>query len=152
MFSTRHIKSLSTQEMHYDLQMDVGNYSEKEDHIRLLQTFKEIRAKLGSSLQSLAILSTLRLLLFIVFRNCIQKQAILFWFFTILELVLAFRNDAKNGQHFLTRLSVQGLCKLIDGWRNLETLVQQGSLPLKSDVLGPLNKPTEVTLGLNITT
>jgi hypothetical protein len=47
---------------------------------------------------------------------------------------------------------VQNLGELVDGWWNLEALVQDLLLTLKTNILGPLDKTREITLGLDILT
>ena len=54
--------------------------------------------------------------------------------------------------HKPTCLPVQSLCELVDAWGNLQTLVQNGSLSLDTDVLGPFHKSTKITLWLDIKT
>lgn len=44
---------------------------------------------------------------------------------------------------------VQGLGELVDRGRNLQTLLQDGSLALQADVRGPLDEAGKITLGLN---
>ncbi len=45
---------------------------------------------------------------------------------------------------------VEGLGELVDRRGNLETLTQDGSLALKTDVFRPLDKAGQVALGLNV--
>jgi hypothetical protein len=47
---------------------------------------------------------------------------------------------------------VQNLGELVDGRRNLEALVQDLLLALKTNILGPLDEASEITLGLDILT
>ena len=49
-----------------------------------------------------------------------------------------------------TSLAVQSLGELVDGWGNLQTLVEDGALPLQADITRPFHKACQVTLGLNI--
>ena len=49
-----------------------------------------------------------------------------------------------------TSLSVKSLCELVDGRRNLQTLVQNCPLSLQTNVLGPSHKAAEITFGLDI--
>merc|ERR1719481_285528 len=46
--------------------------------------------------------------------------------------------------------SVQGHGELVDGRRDLETLVQDGSLPLQDDILGPPDETGQIALGLDV--
>jgi hypothetical protein len=47
---------------------------------------------------------------------------------------------------------VQSELELIDGWRNLQALLQHRALSLQSDVLGPADKTRQITLWLNVLT
>lgn len=49
-----------------------------------------------------------------------------------------------------TCLTVQSLGELVDCRGNLQTLVQNGTLPLQADVTRPFHKACQITLGLNI--
>ena len=51
-----------------------------------------------------------------------------------------------------TCLTVQGLVELVDGWWNLQTLEEDGTLTLQTDILGPLDKAGQVTLRLDALT
>ena len=50
----------------------------------------------------------------------------------------------------LARLAVQSLGELVDCRRNLQTLVEDGALPLQADITRPFHKACQITLGLNI--
>lgn len=52
----------------------------------------------------------------------------------------------------LTSLSVQCLCKLVDCWGNLQTLVKNGLLSLQPDISWPSNKPSKIPFRLNVST
>jgi hypothetical protein len=47
---------------------------------------------------------------------------------------------------------IQNLGELVDGRGNLETLVQDLLLTLKTNILGPLDEARKITLGLDILT
>lgn len=47
-------------------------------------------------------------------------------------------------------MSVEGLAELVDHWWNLKSLLENGTLSLKSDVFGPLDETSQVSLGLHI--
>lgn len=49
-----------------------------------------------------------------------------------------------------TGLTVQSLSELVDCGGNLQTLVQDGALPLQTDITRPFHKACQITLGLNI--
>jgi len=49
-------------------------------------------------------------------------------------------------------LLVEGLRELVDWWGDLQTGLEDGLLPLETDVLGPLDKVSQVTLGLDVLT
>lgn len=55
-----------------------------------------------------------------------------------------------QNQSKLTRLAVQSLSELVDCRRNLQTLVEDGALPLQADITRPFHKACQITLGLNI--
>jgi len=42
------------------------------------------------------------------------------------------------------------LAELVDHWWNLESLLENGTLSLKSNVFGPLDEASQVSLGLHI--
>lgn len=50
----------------------------------------------------------------------------------------------------LTGLAVQSLGELVDCRGNLQTLVEDGALPLQANVTRPFHKACQITLGLNI--
>lgn len=50
----------------------------------------------------------------------------------------------------LTGLAVQGLGELVDRRGNLQTLVEDGALPLQANVARPFHEACQITLGLNI--
>lgn len=56
--------------------------------------------------------------------------------------------DDKNMK--LTSLAVQSLGELVDCRGNLQTLVEDGALPLQADITRPFDKACQITLGLNI--
>lgn len=63
-------------------------------------------------------------------------------------MIIAFLRD----HHSLrTCLPVEGLCELVYTRGNLQPLVENGSLPLQTYILGPTNKPRQVTFWLDIT-
>lgn len=47
---------------------------------------------------------------------------------------------------------VDGVGELVDGWWDLESLHENALLSLNADVLGPLDKASQVTDGLDVTT
>ena len=49
-----------------------------------------------------------------------------------------------------TSALVQSIGELRNGGRNLEALVQDTALPLKADILGPLDEAAQVPLGLDV--
>lgn len=49
-------------------------------------------------------------------------------------------------------LFVNGLRELVDRWRHLETFLQDGFLPLNSDVLGPFHETRQITWRLDVLT
>jgi hypothetical protein len=49
-----------------------------------------------------------------------------------------------------SRLLVQSLAELVDAWGNLESLLENGALALKLDVLWPSNESSQIALWLNI--
>ena len=49
-----------------------------------------------------------------------------------------------------TCLLVEGLGELVDWWRDLQPGLEDGLLPLETDVLGPLDEVGQVTLGLQV--
>ena len=49
-----------------------------------------------------------------------------------------------------TCLFVQRLRELVDWWRNLQPGLEDGLLPLETNVLGPFDEVGQVTLGLEI--
>lgn len=50
----------------------------------------------------------------------------------------------------LASLAVQSLGKLVDCRGDLQTLVEDGALPLQADVTRPFDKARQITLWLNI--
>lgn len=54
--------------------------------------------------------------------------------------------------HRLTCLAVQCLGELVDRRGDLQTLVQDGALPLQADVAGPFHKACQITLWLDVLT
>lgn len=61
-----------------------------------------------------------------------------------------------NAQQYVTPahtgLLVKGLRELVDGWRDLKSLVEDLPLSLETDVLGPLHEASQVTFWLDIAT
>lgn len=49
-----------------------------------------------------------------------------------------------------TCLAIECLCKLVDCWRNFESLLKNCQLALKADVLWPSHKAAKISFGLNI--
>merc|ERR1712064_178259 len=62
-----------------------------------------------------------------------------------LRPVLVHQTEQRGGC-----LTVQRLVELVDGRRNLQTLVQDGPLTLQTHILGPLDEPGKVGLRLDI--
>ena len=61
-------------------------------------------------------------------------------------------SGSKQRSCCLTGLAVQGLGELVDRWGDLQPLVQDGALPLQTDVAGPLDEASQVPLGLDVLT
>lgn len=51
-----------------------------------------------------------------------------------------------------TCLFIEGLGELVDGRRDLQTLIEDLPLSLQANVLGPLHKTSQVSLRLDVTT
>merc|ERR1712025_504703 len=49
-----------------------------------------------------------------------------------------------------SRLLVQALAELVDHWRHLESLLEDGLLSLEADVLGPSDESRQVTFRLDV--
>ena len=49
-------------------------------------------------------------------------------------------------------LALKGLLELVNGWGNLQALLQHCLLTLETHILGPSQEPAQITLGLNIST
>ena len=52
----------------------------------------------------------------------------------------------------LTSLLVESGVELVQCWRNLQPCLQNSLLSLKTDILGPFNKPAQISLGLDVLT
>ena len=48
-------------------------------------------------------------------------------------------------------MSVEGLAELVDHWWDLESLLEDSPLSLKSNVFGPLDEAGQISLGLDST-
>jgi len=57
-----------------------------------------------------------------------------------LRSVLVQKGEASHGL-----VTGQSLGKLVDGWRDLQTLVEHSSLTLKTDILGPTDESRKIT-------
>ena len=55
-----------------------------------------------------------------------------------------------RGFNHCTCLFIGCLSELVDWWRHLQALVEDSPLALQADVLGPSDKPGQVTLGLDV--
>ena len=56
----------------------------------------------------------------------------------------------KREENERTSVLIYSAGELVDGRRDLETLVQHPALTLKTDILGPLDKAGKVLLGLDV--
>lgn len=70
--------------------------------------------------------------------------------YSMVSLSSKFRQSTKPNLSNLTRLAVQSLGELVDCRGNLQTLVQNGALPLQANITRPFHKACQVTLWLNI--
>ena len=50
----------------------------------------------------------------------------------------------------LTSLLVKSGVELVQCWRNLQPRLQNSLLSLKTDILGPFDKPAQIPLGLDV--
>ncbi|RUS74546.1 hypothetical protein EGW08_017694, partial [Elysia chlorotica] len=73
-------------------------------------------------------------------------------FLLLLELRAVPVHESEQLGDIFTRLPVKSLCELVDGRRDLQTLVKDSPLSLQANVLGPSHKTAEVTLWLDILT